>query len=423
MDNTAETIELEENICCECNASDNLQEITIGRNSDFYCQSCISELFFKCESCDEYFRHGDGREHNGECFCEQCFDESHSFCEHCECYVDNDDITWIENLEASICDHCLDSDFYRCEDCGDYTRENYGGSSLTLCQRCYENNYFNCDGCGEVYHADDMFSGDNGCYCSGCYDEIENAVIHRYHSWNGGKVFHCVGNKKHNQMYYGIELEVENTDDKVPEQIYSEYSSDEDLFHLEHDGSLSNGNSFEIISQPCSIEYHREKFPWEKLLEYLSQSHCKSHNTSTCGLHIHLTKKHLSYTQQIKLGMFVNLHLSQMQKVARRKCNNYCKPKRVYNEDGKFVKPDDNPDRYEFVNYTNERTIEIRGFKGTLKYESFMASLEFVNSLVEYVKVRNVQQIVNGSWDDFSEFAKSLKDNKFLKDYFNNKNL
>ena len=42
--------------------------------------------------------------------------------------------------------------------------------------------------------------------------------------------------------------------------------------------------------------------------------------------------------------------------------------------------------RYAAVNFCNHRTIEFRLFKGTLNYPRFMATLEWVDALVRWVK-------------------------------------
>ena len=45
-----------------------------------------------------------------------------------------------------------------------------------------------------------------------------------------------------------------------------------------------------------------------------------------------------------------------------------------------------NLDRYHAINLTNRKTIEFRMFRGTLKSETFFATLQLVDTIVRYVK-------------------------------------
>lgn len=49
--------------------------------------------------------------------------------------------------------------------------------------------------------------------------------------------------------------------------------------------------------------------------------------------------------------------------------------------------------RYQVVNLENSNTIELRVFRGTLKFETFMATLEFVNSLTEVIVNKAIRKI------------------------------
>ena len=59
--------------------------------------------------------------------------------------------------------------------------------------------------------------------------------------------------------------------------------------------------------------------------------------------------------------------------------------------------------RYTAVNLTNAETIEIRMFRGTLKYNTLTATLQMVNHLVEVAVSMSDVEVQNMSWFDFLE--------------------
>jgi DNA-directed RNA polymerase subunit RPC12/RpoP len=144
--------------------------------------------------------------------------------------------------------------------------------------------------------------------------------------------------------------------------------------NTERDGSLSAG--FEIVTAPCTLDVHAEKL---KQLATVIEG-LQSHPTTTCGLHVHIDRKGTSPLQRGKMVMFINSPKNRtlIEAVARRyNVDHYAKilSKRLTNG------THDSPDRYEAVNLTNRHTIEFRIFKGTLRYESIMACLEFTRAV------------------------------------------
>ena len=70
-----------------------------------------------------------------------------------------------------------------------------------------------------------------------------------------------------------------------------------------------------------------------------------------------------------------------------------------------------NGDRYEALNFQNSDTIEFRLFKGTLKYRTIMACLEFTYASWFFTKDASLADL---STDKFLEFI-SLPENKANK--------
>ena len=62
----------------------------------------------------------------------------------------------------------------------------------------------------------------------------------------------------------------------------------EENIYIKSDGSLEDG--FEIVSHPMTLEYHAEEMNWKELLREAVSMGYRSHQTSTCGLHVHVNR-------------------------------------------------------------------------------------------------------------------------------------
>lgn len=184
--------------------------------------------------------------------------------------------------------------------------------------------------------------------------------------------------------YMGVELEIEceGADRRPTVNNLHEHINDGDMgkrVFFERDGSLRNG--FEIITQPMSLPMIKETFGFlnnPRLIDGL-----KSHNTDTCGLHVHVSRKGMSSLQIAKMVCFINDPNNEwlIRAIARRYANGYCKIQQK-----RLGQAHMSVERYEAVNLTNRRTIEFRIFRGSLKYDAVIAAAEFVHALVEFTR-------------------------------------
>lgn len=315
------------------------------------CRAC------ECES-ESTFRHAT----TDAILCEDCA----ILCEECD-----GAFTELESVcGREICEECRNEIYTRCVDCREWYDPDTGGgcdqNGGGVCESCAEN-YFYCDGCHETFHNDD-YGGD--CLCENCYRE--NSTILPYDadppSYKYGKGPH----------YLGIELEVECRRDR--EDSAQECLDIFDGFAIcKSDGSLDDG--FEIVTAPADLTTQKQY--WGKFFDN-RPSGLRSHDTATCGLHVHCSRAPLSELTIGKILLFVNCQQNTdfIQKLARRS-STYAKIKHD-------KKPSDRSrDRYEAVNLTNDHTIEFRIFRGTLKRETFFACLEFCAALIEFCKPSN----------------------------------
>ena len=72
--------------------------------------------------------------------------------------------------------------------------------------------------------------------------------------------------------------------------------------------------------------------------------------------------------------------------------------------------------RYYAVNLTNTHTIEIRIFRGTLKYVTFAATLQFINLLLDAITEGTIQDMQALTWQDIVNGAKEYTElSEYLK--------
>lgn len=195
-----------------------------------------------------------------------------------------------------------------------------------------------------------------------------------------------------NKFYFGIELEVECacSREDVMDTI-KEYITD--VWEFKYDSSLANGVEFE--SQPKSLSQWLN----EGLLDWVKHlpAGCKSHDTTTCGLHIHVNRDGFNTFQDIqKVNYFLNIHQDKFEKLGRRQWNQYCgsNPGFVHSSSLKF----------HALNLSRHDTIEFRFPKGTLYTPTIRATIALISAICEIVPKFTKQELEEKSewcWQQF----------------------
>jgi len=397
--------------------------------------------FVKCNGCGEFIKTDDASYYfgtlplDGDAYCETCFYDRFYICEDCGKPFPTDDgqMVYYRNRNWRIdpkdfkvvCESCLEN-YNRCEDCGEYWDQTYNtGHGYSICTSCYEDGYSNCDACNEIYHMDDLIYSDRHgeTYCQLCARSNGGNAINDYMYKPAPKFRHFNQNTNEsvfsrdssNRLYEGFELELESPREdaeKVAQTLIDNFDEDEDVFYCKHDGSLDDG--FEIVSHPMTLRAHKT-MDYSDMLAELKKAGCKSHDTTTCGLHVHVSRSFFTMSETVKLGLFVYFNKSRLETFARRTETSYAKFKPVLRSDLKAAGHSDR--RYEAINFENARTIEFRLFKGTLNFETFMATLEFCDAVSRFVKTVSACSIVNknGGFDLFKTFVNKDGNRKLYK--------
>lgn len=198
-------------------------------------------------------------------------------------------------------------------------------------------------------------------------------------------------------------------------QIMNGSESDkEDLIYSTHDGTVQ----IELDTMPCSLEYHKNKMNYKEMFKYLDEMGYKGHDCSTAGLHIHANRDYLGKTK-----MQQDLVISKILYIIEKFNDNICVIGRRNTDYSQFVgdrcKEDtvlnllakyDNTGKKAALNLQHKDTIEFRMFKSTLKYETFLLTLEFVKDIIDFAKSINIEEIEKMTWNDLMKtFSKDLQ--------------
>lgn len=321
--------------------------------------------------------------------------------------------------DTVLCSVCADSHIMTCPGCAERFHSDEmlehvhsNEDSEWYCPTCYRNQFFTCSSCGRAHSRSSESDASGICQecqrtpgiCTEC--GISGSIN------NSGRCEHCqrgvspfiqsYGTKAERVLsfsmidreriqYMGVELEVGSK--KFRPRAVSELPGRDKFVICKFDGSITNSSSggpicfgFEIVTIPATLDLHRQQ--WPSILNHLIQNKMLSHNTGTCGLHVHMDRKYWSVLELTKFSMFFNSKVTTkfLVEIARRDPIRWAKflPKKgidTYNVLLGAIQFD----RYQAVNITSN-TAEVRIFRGTLKYLTFMACLELPHLVIEFAR-------------------------------------
>lgn len=191
-------------------------------------------------------------------------------------------------------------------------------------------------------------------------------------------------------------------------------SDEENLIYSTHDSTVQ----IEFDTMPCSLEFHKNKMNYREMFEYLDKEGYKGHDCETAGLHIHANRNYLGKSR-ISQELVISKILYILEKfndeicVIARRDNKYSEFVGSKKEENSLVelygKYKDHGKRAA-LNLQHKDTIEFRMFKSTLKYETFILTLEFVKDIIDYAKSVDIEEIELAKWSDLMNcFSSELR--------------
>ena len=316
--------------------------------------------------------------------------------------------------EDMICESCADEETVICSHCGEriYWDDNAGDERTPLCQHCYDRWYQSCSCCGRILHEDDVYyrsRDDDEPLCLTCYNrEHDYRTIQDYY-YKPEPLFRGDGPR-----YFGVELEIDEAgEDNDSARRIMEIANGNGLENLycKHDGSLDDG--FELVTHPMTLEYHMKEMPWAKVLQEAIRLGYVSHQTTTCGLHVHVNRDAFGASEAeqdaviARILYFFEKNWEELLKFSRRTPRQleHWAARYGYKDQPKelldHAKKGSHGGRYTSVNLTNADTIEFRIFRGTLKYNTLIATLQLVDRVCDVALFLTDDQIKAMSWTTF----------------------
>ena len=356
----------------------------------------MNEAYEHCDSCGNTFERGQLIKFDGQLLCPDCLARATVICAHCGTRIWRD--------------------------------ENVGDDTTPLCQHCYDRWYQSCSVCGRIIHEDDAYyrSGDDDePLCHNCYNQASHRAIQDYY-YKPEPLFRGSGPR-----YFGVELEIDGAGedpDNAGELLSIANSNGLENLYIKHDGSLDDG--MELVTHPMSLDYHFREMPWAAVLRKAVALGYTSHQARTCGLHVHVSRAALGENETAqdaviaRILWFFEKNWEELLKFSRRT------PRQLerwaarygYKEQPRDIldhaKKGGGAGRYTCVNLTNADTIEFRMFRGTLKLNTLLATLQMVDRICDVALCLSDEELKAMSWTTFvsgctqPELAQYLKERR-----------
>lgn len=299
---------------------------------------------------------------------------------------------------------------------------------------------FICTRCHREIPMPDRREFDGRDYCPGCLDAITAVchvcgarlpLIHNHGSDDAPLCEACLRNRSRagirdycykprpifygkGPRYFGVELEIDcggELSDNA-NRLMTVANADREYIYVKHDGSLDDG--MEIVSHPMSLDYHMNVMPWADVIEEARSLDYLSHKAGTCGLHVHVSRAAFGQTEReqdagiARVLYFFEKHWEELLKFSRRtqkQLNDWAsrygykaEPKEILDH----AKSGGHRSRYTAVNLTNTDTVEFRMFRGTLKVNTFLATLQLLDRICDVAISLSDEQLKDMPWTTFA---------------------
>lgn len=384
-----------------------------------------------CAACGAEIDEGDTSYElpSGDVICEDCYENDYTVCNDCGDVVLTSDTISVNDGNLIVCEPCAEGNegYYHCNCCDewfttDYRRVYELHNLALVCADCADDECVECAECGDLFYRYEMTEdednyGDSIYYCADCERYRKKKAIHQYsykpepkykthHShdefWTDSSI---------KELLFGVELEIDKGED--PEAVAESITGACEDVYCKHDGSLSAG--VEIVSHPCTLEYHLKDLGWDNICNIALDAGFLSHKARTCGLHIHVGRRQLGANDRIRrevisrIVMLVQRHWNNIFLFSRRDASQVhwaAKPcvdtsaMTLENAHSFVYSAISSAGRYQAVNLSNSNTIEFRIYNGTLKASTLYATLQFTSNICKYAMSHTLEECLASQWLD-----------------------
>lgn len=177
-----------------------------------------------------------------------------------------------------------------------------------------------------------------------------------------------------------------------------------------------------------TLNYHRKGMAWADILHKAVSMGYKSHQAGTCGLHVHVNRNAFGRTEDeqeaciARILYFFEKHWEELLKFSRRTQRQLDRwaARYGYKEQPREIlehaKKGYHGGRYTCVNLQNDSTIEFRMFRGTLKLNTLIATLQLVDRICEVAICLSDEEVKNMSWSTFVSGCQAPELVQYLKE-------
>ena len=188
-----------------------------------------------------------------------------------------------------------------------------------------------------------------------------------------------IGNNSKNADVFGVELEMKANSQSDLEAICARANGCG--FLAEYDGSLDEQLGVEIVAPPIPLAKFR-KGVWSEFMDGIRRLGTGWDAGTGYGIHISITRSTLSKAQQSKFVRFFADNKAFCEAIAGRKETSYAR----YQRQSWKVCDLYETEKYLAASIRSENRVEVRIFRSTLKFSSFLKNVQFVAALVEFVR-------------------------------------
>ena len=330
--------------------------------------------------------------------------------------------------DQTLCPSCLQAHTVICQYCNQrvWDEDIHYDEGQAICPDCFDQHFLTCVGCGRVIHENEaryLDDEEDYPYCHSCYEDREGQeAIHDY-SYKPEPIFYGQGPR-----YFGVELEIDGAGESRSNAraLLDIFNQDHRLAYIKHDGSLTDG--LEIVTHPLSLDYHLKQAPWQEVMARAVQQGYTSHQAGTCGLHIHISRTAFGREERkqdqaiARILYFFEKHWEELLKFSRRtqaQLNRWAS-RYGYKEQPREIldhaKKGCHAGRYTCVNLTNDETIEFRIFRGTLKYNTLIATLQLLDKICDVAIFLSDEELKAMSWTTFVSGCQAPELVQYLKE-------
>ncbi len=365
------------------------------------------------------------------------------FCRHCGSPFPPED-----SAVRGACPRCAEERYGRCGACGGHVaRESLHaveGDGRLLCATCAAELTRTCDGCGRRFpreargssatragarsapsaprgtrnartagsgSARTTWRGAAASWCAGTAPRRLDGAICSY-GYKPAR-FHRAEGEAEDSLVLGIELEMDGGDRAAAVARIAEKWGD-DWIYFKSDSSLNCG--VELVTHPISplvLMSEEGRALWADVCAAALAEGMRSHDTRTCGLHVHVNRDSFGKGEAARalaeyklltvadrffepLAIFSRRRRDRLDQWAGRTClpatrDGWLASARSASRVARC-------DRYRAVNTTNEHTVEFRLFRGTLKAETLLATFQFVAGLCGMAKRSTPGRLQRVNW-------------------------